>query len=236
MKCILFDLDGTLLPLDNNVFTKGYFSLLTKYCSSKIQPDIFMKCLMSGTKEMIANKGEMTNEEIFKKVFLEGLNLKEDEIFPHLEEFYRTDYHSLVECTKPTELARKLIQAACDKGYGIVLATNALFPLDAIKTRMKWANILDFPWIGITDYASTIGGKPNVRYYEHIINKHDIDANGSWMVGNDAYEDMIAKEVGFSTYLVTDCKIDKEGNMYKPDRSGNLYDCLQFLETELADA
>ena len=27
---VLFDLDGTLLPMDNDVFTKGYFKLLVQ--------------------------------------------------------------------------------------------------------------------------------------------------------------------------------------------------------------
>ena len=27
---VLFDLDGTLLPMDNDVFTKGYFKFLVK--------------------------------------------------------------------------------------------------------------------------------------------------------------------------------------------------------------
>ena len=28
LKAVLFDLDGTLLPMDNAEFTKGYFKLL----------------------------------------------------------------------------------------------------------------------------------------------------------------------------------------------------------------
>lgn len=30
IKAILFDLDGTLLPMDNDAFTKYYFKLLCK--------------------------------------------------------------------------------------------------------------------------------------------------------------------------------------------------------------
>ena len=30
LKAVLFDLDGTLLPMDQNAFTKGYFKLLAK--------------------------------------------------------------------------------------------------------------------------------------------------------------------------------------------------------------
>ena len=30
LKMVLFDLDGTLLPMDMDVFTRGYFKLLAK--------------------------------------------------------------------------------------------------------------------------------------------------------------------------------------------------------------
>jgi hydroxymethylpyrimidine pyrophosphatase-like HAD family hydrolase len=32
-KAILFDMDGTLVPMDNDVFTKGYFKELAKKLS-----------------------------------------------------------------------------------------------------------------------------------------------------------------------------------------------------------
>ena len=32
-KAVLFDLDGTLLPMDQDAFTKGYFKLLAKKLS-----------------------------------------------------------------------------------------------------------------------------------------------------------------------------------------------------------
>lgn len=42
LKAIFFDLDGTLLPMDENEFAKGYFGLLSnkmeKYGYDKIEP------------------------------------------------------------------------------------------------------------------------------------------------------------------------------------------------------
>ena len=35
LKVILFDLDGTLLPMDQYVFVKAYFGLLAKNLSNK---------------------------------------------------------------------------------------------------------------------------------------------------------------------------------------------------------
>ena len=69
-KWILFDLDGTLLPMDQEVFTKAYF----KGLAGKLMPygydaDTLVKTIWSGTAAMIKNDGSRTNEEAFWEVF-----------------------------------------------------------------------------------------------------------------------------------------------------------------------
>ena len=36
MKAVLFDLDGTLLPMDQDVFNKAYFGALSKTCAARV--------------------------------------------------------------------------------------------------------------------------------------------------------------------------------------------------------
>ena len=79
---VLFDLDGTLLPMDQDEFVKAYFGLLTKTLAAKgYDPDAFLKALWAGTKAMMTNPGEKTNEEHFWDVFggLIGPNRQADE-------------------------------------------------------------------------------------------------------------------------------------------------------------
>ena len=57
-KAILFDLDGTLLPMDNNVFVKGYFKELAKKLSPiGLEPDKLIETVWAGTKAMVKNDG-----------------------------------------------------------------------------------------------------------------------------------------------------------------------------------
>ena len=49
------------------------------------------------------------------------------------------------------------------------------------------------------------------------------------MVGNDAYEDLVAAELGLQTYLVQDYLIPRDGVNFKPDYQGNLAEFLQFI-------
>ncbi len=54
MKAVLFDLDGTLLPMDQNEFTKGYFKLLAKKLSAfGYESDALAKNAWAGTAAMV---------------------------------------------------------------------------------------------------------------------------------------------------------------------------------------
>ena len=66
-KNYLFDLDGTLLPMDMEKFVKLYFSSLCKRCTPviKIEPDALIKAMWAGTDAMTKNDNSRTNREVF---------------------------------------------------------------------------------------------------------------------------------------------------------------------------
>ena len=46
IKAVLFDLDGTLLPMDQEIFTSAYFAELTKVvCPLGVQPQDLIKAV-----------------------------------------------------------------------------------------------------------------------------------------------------------------------------------------------
>ena len=65
-KYILFDLDATLLPMDQNEFIKAYFTSLIKYLvplgfeSQKLYQSIWNSIMA-----VVSNDGKCTNEEKF---------------------------------------------------------------------------------------------------------------------------------------------------------------------------
>ena len=68
IKTILFDLDGTLLPMDNDEFTKGYFRLLaSKLAGFGYDSKSLVDGVWAGTAAMVRNDGGVTNEEAFWK-------------------------------------------------------------------------------------------------------------------------------------------------------------------------
>ena len=70
IKTVLFDLDGTLLPMDQDAFTKGYFRLLAaKVAHRGYEPKALVDGVWAGTAAMVKNDGSCTNEEAFWKRF-----------------------------------------------------------------------------------------------------------------------------------------------------------------------
>ena len=75
-KTLLFDLDGTLLPMDQDQFVQSYFSRLAKKMADRIDPKQLVDTIWKGTSAMIMNDGRATNEQVFWQVFdkLTGLH------------------------------------------------------------------------------------------------------------------------------------------------------------------
>ena len=64
IKNVLFDLDGTLLPMDMEAFTNGYFGLLTQKMAPRgYDPKRLIDAVWAGTAAMVKNDGSRTNEE-----------------------------------------------------------------------------------------------------------------------------------------------------------------------------
>ena len=88
---ILFDLDGTLLPMDNEEFTREYFKLL---CRRLVPLGYDSKALVdgvwAGTYAMVKNDGSCTNEKAFWNKFAEKMGILFTEpqlVFHTLEAF-----------------------------------------------------------------------------------------------------------------------------------------------------
>lgn len=230
---LLFDLDGTLLPMDNDQFTRGYFKQLVPSMAHLVEPETFLAQLMKSTEFMVRNdEADRTNEEVFKHHFLSGVQGKEADFWPTVEAFYANEFGELSHLTQPTGLARMICEAALAKGYKLVLATNPLFPRVATEHRMRWAHLEDLPFELVTTYENSHFCKPNPNYYREIVQKIGATPESCMMIGNDAFEDGIAGTLGMQTYLVTDCL--KESEKQLPfTHKGTLEDLLRFVREEL---
>lgn len=209
---ILFDLDGTLLPMDNDEFTKGYFKLLVKklapygYESQKLIDGIW-----SGTAAMVKNDGTKPNEQAFWEKFSKVFGEKALADKPLFDEFYEKEFQSAKAICGFNPKAAVAVHTIKEMGYRIALATNPIFPSTATESRISWAGFESNDFELYTTYENIGYCKPNPEYYREIARRLGVSPEQCLMVGNDVTEDMeAAQKAGMSVFLLTDCLINKE--------------------------
>ncbi|MFX1393701.1 MAG: HAD family hydrolase [Promethearchaeota archaeon] len=230
IKAILFDLDGTLLEVNLREFIPEYLKLLASSVSHLVRQNKFISKLMIASKAIDKNDGNKTNEEIFAETFFPLIGFAREEIEPYIHKFYKDDFPKLRQYTRRKPAARKVMETAFEKGYEIVIATTPLLPETAIKQRLEWAGLADFPYNLITTLENTRANKPNLLYYKGILETIDRPPEACIMVG-DEDKDMIAANLGIYTFLVQSSNTELNSSTPKPNYRGTLVD-LNILISE----
>ena len=210
-KIILFDLDGTLLPMDEDVFTKYYFKMLAqKVAPLGYAPDKLVEAIWLGVHAMATNDGSCTNEDCFWKCFSDLFGKHVYEHIPVFESFYQNEFQAAKAVCGRNEKAIALVHSLKEKGYRIALATNPVFPAIATYSRIAWAGLKPDDFEYITTYENSCHGKPNPDYYQEVLDKLQVAAEDCIMIGNNVEEDMIAETLGMDVFLLTDCLINRK--------------------------
>ncbi len=81
-KAVLFDLDGTLLESNMETFLSPYLKLISARIAQLMPPQEFVAQLMRATERMIANDGQVTNEELFASIFYPAIGRPRAEMEP----------------------------------------------------------------------------------------------------------------------------------------------------------
>ena len=229
---ILFDLDGTLLPMDQDLFIKAYFKgLASRLAPHGYETNALIDSIWKGTAAMVHNDGSCTNEEAFWNYFASvfGEDARKDE--PKFREFYETDFQNVRKVCGYTPAAREIIDLVKAKGYRVVLATNPIFPAIATESRIRWAGLNPTDFEHYTTYENSTCCKPNPAYYTEILNKLGLQPEECVMIGNDAVEDTAALKAGISqVFLLTDCIINKDGRDISCYPQGGFVELKAFLQ------
>lgn len=204
LKAVLFDLDGTLLPMDEEKFTNGYFELLSSYLEKVgYEKQRLISTVWACTKRMIKNNGEFFNEEVFWKEFFsvygEG-KLKDKAQF---DDFYKTDFEKTVKFCGFNPLARETVVFARSLAIKTVLASNPLFPRGAMLTRAGFVGLKEQDFDYVSNYSNSSFCKPNPLFYKQILDKMQLNTDEVIYFGNSEKEDYIpATSIGVKCYLV----------------------------------
>ncbi len=231
IKAVLFDLDGTLLPMDQDLFIKKYLMRISSYLSKYgYDASKLAKNIMKGTYAMIKNDGALANEKVFWRAFEEiyGEGVIDD--MKYFDKFYVEQFDGLSEYCGFNAEAKQTVEYAKGMGLRTVLATNPVFPEIATHKRMSWAGFVPEDFELCTTYENSHYCKPYPAYYGEILEKLGLSPEECLMVGNDVRDDMTAGMLGMKVFLLTDCLINSENKDIEKYPRGDFSALKKYLE------
>ena len=233
LRCVLFDLDGTLLPMDQEEFTKAYFHLLAKKLAPRgYESKALVDAIWAGTAAMVKNDGRFSNEEAFWQRFTQIYGPKVQEDKPVFEEFYANEFQNARTACGFNPRAAETVAAIRSMGYQVALATNPIFPAVATESRIRWAGLKPADFTLYTTYENSTHCKPNPAYFRDVAESLHLAPESCLMVGNDALEDTAAAQVGMKVFLLTDCLINKDGRDISAYPQGSFEQLLDYVKKE----
>ncbi|GAP61602.1 hypothetical protein ARMA_0025 [Ardenticatena maritima] len=237
VRALLLDLDDTLLLNSVDAFLPRYFRALSAAFADLVPPERFLDTLRTATMQTIANTDPTrTNAEVFWEAWehlLPELRSQRDEVRRRTEHFYREVFPTLKGDTRPVEGAREVITWAKEQGLAVVIATNPIFPMAAIRERLRWAELDDLDFDLITSYENMHFTKPQPHYYREIADVLGITPEEAVMAGNHITNDLVpAHAVGMRTFLVNLAPV--RDAPFTPDGEGDLFALRAWLAQHLA--
>jgi len=231
LTTVLFDLDGTLLPMELDSFLESYFDLLTKKLSAYgYDPRETTNGMWEGVMAMIGNDGIHTNEDVFWEAFNKEVGKDARVDMPLFYDFYQNEFHGAKAACGFDPKAVQTVNAVKAKGLRVVLATSPLYPAVATENRMRWAGFQPEDFELYTTYEDTYHCKPNPAYYQDILDKLGLKAEECLMVGNDAIEDTAAEKVGIQVFLLPKHLVNRKNLDVSAYPQGDFDALLAFID------
>ena len=206
LKAVLFDLDGTLIPMNEKQFTEYYFGLLLKrFVPLGYDKDDLVKTVWNGTGAMLKNDGKETNETVFCRVFTDRYGRTKSADKAVFDDCYVTDFKKAKVMCGENPDARKIIDYVKSIGLKVILASNPVFPICGLLTRAGFTGLNKDDFDYVTGYENSHYAKPNPKYLEEILKVNGLEKDEVLYFGNSETDDIApAKAVGVNYFHVTD--------------------------------
>ncbi|MCL2324773.1 MAG: HAD family phosphatase [Actinomycetia bacterium] len=232
IRCVFFDLDGTLIDYVSVARAISYFGELAAYLRAGLgmEPSSSERLINAAIGAMFEAHPGLTNQEAFDAVYdaeladgSERAQYRElfvrffDEVFPTLRSNERA-----------ADFNHEAISACRQHGLAVAVASQPIFCAAAITARIAWAGLADLqiPLASSSETAYTT--KPQLDYYREIAAGMGFAPEECLMVGNEDQNDMTASQVGMRTFYVGDDFESSNANRW--DGAGTLCDFIAELD------
>ncbi len=230
-KTIFFDLDGTLVLEDYQLFIKLYLKSLAKVLAKngyENESDL-AKLILKSEQAMVNNDGTKLNEQAFWDYLDQKIDVNHEHLEKTLNDFYASYLcNDLAPCATKNKEMVEIIEYLKKKEYPLILTTNSVFPVIANAERLKWNDLDISTFSYVTNFDNSHYAKPNPQYYQEVLDKLNLKSSDVLMIGNDALTDGAALKCGIDFYLVTDSVLNE--GMCIPTYDGTISDLKEFIK------
>jgi len=229
---VLFDLDGTLIRMDQDEFIRLYFvSLLGKISRLGYDVSVMKKALEGAVIASLKNNGEISNEARFWQTFDALSGGCAEKLKNEIDSYYREEFNSVIEQTCSSyPRVREVLDLVKAKGLRPILATNPIFPAVATYARIKLGGMSPDDVEYITAYENSSYCKPNPLYFTELLAKLGIRPEECVMIGNDTRDDFCAHALGIPVFVLTECLINNTGVNLDDYPHGGFDELLDFID------
>ena len=236
LKAVFFDLDGTLLPMEQEAFIRAYFGpLCGKVAPLGVEPKALVEVIWQFIAAAAENDGAVINETVFWRCmasrFGEDIRSKTEAVF---DDFYREEFDCARSVCGCDPRAREIIDLLHSHRIPLILATNPVFPAIATEARVRWAGLETTDFLHITTMENSSRAKPNPEYYRELLRQFELSAEECLMIGNDVQEDGAAAMVGMPLFFLTKHLIDRDGSGVQAYPHGDFDTLKAFLHNSFA--
>jgi len=234
INTLLFDLDGTLIDMRPRGLRVRFMSrALLRYAGAipfwKI-PTAFSKAM----QDLQNNTSSITNYKTFLNTLSSYAKSNPQEIERRTRLLISKDFARFSSSFISRPGAKETVDLGNRLGYKLVLATNPVWPLQAIQFRATWGGIQTDSFDFISHSEIMNRAKPSPEYYEQLLQKIEIPAENCLMIGNDPHKDLPAREAGIRTFLVEKPETEKNWDIICKDPRlngwGSLFDLQEWMK------
>lgn len=207
IKAVMFDLDNTLLRNPTPEFVAAYVEGVSRFFTARggASPGETLRqsvqTMMNGPRRIW-----QSNLELYWELLHPIWSGTPEELIHAFDAFYKDDYTALKSNTAPAPMAGEVIDRVRGTGFKIIIATNPVYPAEAIRHRLAWADLPSD--LNYYDFVTTADNmhfaKPDPAYYAEILARAGLEPDEAVMVGDEPRYDVAAsKIIGMHAYNLT---------------------------------
>ncbi|MEV6275149.1 HAD family hydrolase [Nocardia sp. NPDC051832] len=199
---VLWDLDGTLIGLRQRTFRVLMPVVAAAAFRDVVPPVRFLRALHGVLERVRANDSEETNHEQIVRLLGEVTGLDRPTADARFRALAHKQFPRLRRCFHPLPPARAVVADLTRAGVRQVVATNPLWPLETVTTRLRWGGFEPGTFIHITSGETMRRSKPRPEFYTELLEQIGAAPSECVMIGNDAIKDGPAATLGIPVFLL----------------------------------